>query len=457
MFRVHCDRIQHAVGHGGFHTGFIKFYRDANLQQFTHPGRLKNEFSYVYDCGSEQDAAFNPALLAYGQRAEEHTDLLFISHLHADHLNGIDRLQGYAPAQTVVLPYLDAIDRLEVALADVEKGAMSFSLMEYFAAPVDWFTRRGVKKLIFLEPPRSGDTPTERSQVMPNDDGEREGAVSGGSEGVERGEAQVRIVETLRKPRASRPYRLQPVKDGDKDLPEGAYLAGQGSCFQLEQWSASQGNWIVANWLLLPYVHPVDTTIKANFKRAVVHHINAAGRTEETLTALILEHLVCRVKRKQLMKLYSRYFPGGHNAVSMSMYSGPKGNSGFPFVRYRNARFFNHVYSYEHSDAIGWLSTGDAELKSEFRRIPWLDFYRPFFDDVLVMTLPHHGSFHNFHSDILAFANMKFALATTVERLNRVAQVRRTLESINTDDLSAMYVDDRYETRFELRSILHNS
>jgi phosphoribosyl 1,2-cyclic phosphodiesterase len=73
--------------------------------------RPVTSFSYVYDCGSERSDAFNSEMSLYRAACDGKTDVLFVSHLHADHINGIDRLQAMAPAKTVIVPYLDAVER----------------------------------------------------------------------------------------------------------------------------------------------------------------------------------------------------------------------------------------------------------------------------------------------------------------------------------------------------------
>lgn len=73
--------------------------------------RPVTSFSYVYDCGSERSDAFNSEMSLYPAACDGKTDVLFVSHLHADHINGIDRLQAMEPAKTVIVPYLDAVER----------------------------------------------------------------------------------------------------------------------------------------------------------------------------------------------------------------------------------------------------------------------------------------------------------------------------------------------------------
>lgn len=59
------------------------------------------------------------------------------------------------------------------------------------------------------------------------------------------------------------------------------------------------------------------------------------------------------------------------------------------------------------------------------------------------MTLPHHGSAHNFHDEILAFDSLKMALATTIEHRERVAGMRGTLAAVEARGIRSHVVDDQ--------------
>ncbi len=151
MLRALIERAQHAIGHGGFHTGGIKLFQPPEFPNSTSSESEIGHFRYVYDCGSEHNVAFNSALLAHRSASHGCTDILFVSHLHSDHINGIERLQAMAPATTVVVPYLDVIERLIFVLSDTEVGSTSSSALEYFGDPVGWWRRRRATRIIFLQ------------------------------------------------------------------------------------------------------------------------------------------------------------------------------------------------------------------------------------------------------------------------------------------------------------------
>lgn len=124
--------------------------------------RPVTSFSYVYDCGSERSDAFNSEMSLYRAACDGKTDVLFVSHLHADHINGIDRLQAMAPAKTVIVPYLDVVERLLFVLSDFERGTVSRSSLDYFESPVAWWVGRGAERIIFLQPGGPDDIPPPR-------------------------------------------------------------------------------------------------------------------------------------------------------------------------------------------------------------------------------------------------------------------------------------------------------
>src|SRR3546814_14066652 len=77
------NRIQRAVGQGFFHTATLA--EDGNQ-------RLR----YIYDCGAKSDyekergERIDELLADTGKQAK--LDILFLSHIHEDHVNGVEKL-----------------------------------------------------------------------------------------------------------------------------------------------------------------------------------------------------------------------------------------------------------------------------------------------------------------------------------------------------------------------------
>ena len=99
-------RQQRAVGQGFFHTAEL----DAE------DGR---KLRYVYDCGAMQkyarqrDERIDEHLKSVG--SNEVLDVLFISHIHFDHISGLERLldkENGVKVDTIVMPLINVEDRL---------------------------------------------------------------------------------------------------------------------------------------------------------------------------------------------------------------------------------------------------------------------------------------------------------------------------------------------------------
>ena len=133
----------HKVGQGLFYSGILN-----------KKGRGSDSmFSFVYDCGSLSPRMFlNREIDDYKEllaKVDGHRtiDLLVVSHLHDDHVNGLDILLEDVKVDTVVMPYvsesLSLIARLESRNEDNFLGA-------FYADPIGWFSGKGIQRLIML-------------------------------------------------------------------------------------------------------------------------------------------------------------------------------------------------------------------------------------------------------------------------------------------------------------------
>lgn len=385
-------RYQFPVGQGGFHLGALWCTRRPPV---FHQAAL----TYVYDCGSLHAEPRDREV----RRAERWTkdraiDLLFLSHLHRDHVNGLPRLlQGWrGKAQTIVLPYLDEVERVLVFAqslatrgipADREEADFFVDLIDHPATALS--QRFGPDRIIFVrggsgepELPDAGpdpDRPPEEPIALKLDLPESDGmdVFLDGDVGHTVGGTEMRLV------RDRQPFR---VFAGRKLL-----------------------------WLLLTHVDG-DREAKFDFLNASVEAFGP-NETVEGMKARFRDHderrriLTDRSLRAKLRKAYEimirrRSGRADLNLSTMSLYSGPVPGQEFDSYSRLNWGSFAGIQRYgartrQQRRTVGWLGTGDADLRDDRRRAMFLDYFAHVLPEVRTLTIPHHGAAPNFHPELV--------------------------------------------------------
>lgn len=142
---IHGSFRFHNVGQGLFYSGLL------NIKESSKHGI----FSFVYDCGTNSPMSFlqreidDYKLLLKTAKAgrNKKLDLLVISHLHDDHVNGLEYLLKNVDVDTVVMPY--ASEDLNF-MARLESESDSDFLRTFYIDPVGWFVSRGVRRIFLL-------------------------------------------------------------------------------------------------------------------------------------------------------------------------------------------------------------------------------------------------------------------------------------------------------------------
>ncbi len=131
----------HNVGQGLFYSGILN-KKDTKSHAI---------FSFVYDCGTDSSMAFLKSEIDSFKLLlptnEKKLDLLVISHLHDDHVNGLEYLLKDIKVDTVVMPYID--DGLK-SLPLVESSTNNDFLRTFYIDPVNWFSLMGVRRVMLL-------------------------------------------------------------------------------------------------------------------------------------------------------------------------------------------------------------------------------------------------------------------------------------------------------------------
>lgn len=361
-------RWQLAVGQGCFHAGFVGPESSTPMAD--------DGLRYIYDCGSLHKAALAAAVERYHLATNQAPiDFLFLSHLHADHVNGIKQLCTVG-VDTVVLPLLNAVDRLiSFAHAASEADAGDLEFMGALAAdPVGAIADALAPRQIIVVRRGEGDASgLEAGFIFGPEDrgGERRGQVkwslirsSTASSQVDGGGAQI----------------------GDSTV----YYLADSAGVAIDIDGAAQ------QWLLSPYVDEEVSLARAAFIKQAA---DGFGLSEEAFEAAAEQPswLLDAVTNKQeiLVEAY-----GGNealNVTSLCLYSGP------PEAEHgeRSARLGALHYLPHPTQKLAWLGTGDAALKKPARLAALLKHYDHLLPMVGSLQLPHHGSDHNFHPDLV--------------------------------------------------------
>jgi hypothetical protein len=368
-------RHQHPVGQGFFHSG--------------HIAGPQSEFRYVYDCGAM--GSYAPArkreIAAYRKSlGGSRIDALFISHAHADHVNGLpELLQGTGRVGTIFLPLIELTDRLiafaRAASEDPITAETDF-YRRFTLAPIRALAEFGPRRIVQFRRSEGG-VPTEEDGRLPEPDGPELRDESWRFVG--------RGAITVREPVSTTKASVEVMQ-----APDSVAVAPRVGAS--------------VEWLLAPYVD-----IGVTFKRNLFVK-NLAQQLEMSVPKL-KKWLQDGVNREILLTKHVARLASAYKAVekdlnvtSLCLYSGLAGTGTKANL---DVVFGKFHFKEGGSDRIGWLATGDAELSKTARRSAFLKHYGKHLSKVATFTLPHHGSDENFHPDLLAKIEAGFCVAAS--------------------------------------------
>lgn len=328
-------RTFHPVGQGAFYTE--RFYDDV-------PG--EPVFTAVYDCGSVNVHHLKKAIdQTFGEN--DIINLLFVSHFHSDHINGIEYLKKRCQVRYIVIPELTPGLVLESLVYDFIQSDGS---------------RWNRNALQFL---------SNCINASHNDgDGMRVVSVDVSGEGGE----ERRVIDLdggdLIGPRVSRNTEIR-----------------------------------FRDWIYVPYYvgdkydELIDKLTPVFKKNGFVFNqdFKAAGYVEALCDA------IRKIKVSELKQIYGEVY-GNHNSYSMSVYSGIGCGREYGYgydcdydCRYGRRCFFMHRWRTDQSlyCNVNCLYTGDYNAKKGLNFTYLTTYFSRYWNRIGLVQVPHHGSEHN--------------------------------------------------------------
>ncbi len=304
-------------------------------------------YRYIYDCGGHNEFTVNREIDRYAinENMEDNgkaVDMLVISHFHADHIKGIPYLLKQFRIKNLVIPYLSEDAKALVLAYFAAIGVDEWNVFSgLILAPEDWLANLESDAQVVQISAEDGDR-LDEATVPPNGNGLAIGT------GVTNQSTPAAIfVGTLPVWR----FKFH-VEENPKYVAAILNEIATQLRLDMEQLKASlrDSNWINANW----------ETLKKCFK--------SIGSENQ-------------------------------NATNLSMFSGP-----IRYVHLKRASFQpkgrDYAYWCYREDRLGWLGTGDAELKKSAAYSSFESSFEKYLPNLDTVTVPHHGSRRDYNAQI---------------------------------------------------------
>jgi hypothetical protein len=363
------------VGQGLFYTGEI------------------DDFNFVYDCGSWNEVFLKSAIRAYKKRELQGKplDLLIISHLDSDHVNGLNDLLHDAKANTVILPYFNPLERLILALQRIDLDEWYY---DFLADPISFLIEREVKRIIVIGGAEEGvgtfSDETPPPATMPPPPSEKSDRTDRGEKMDIRLPHDQNLLEFLKK---NEP-RIEKFTRGNIVQTRNHYGFIK----------------VLGAWVFRFFNYKVSETKLSNFKDCLTKKNIDFSSLDSIIR--IIKDACSRRKMKDCYRLLNKNL----NDTSLVVYHGPvsryKGvfriHSDFlgksVFYKYLNVMCLSPVPSYQLISTfshLGQLLTGDISLNYKRKFGEFVKHYSTYFDTVLIFQLPHHGAKRSWNTNIL--------------------------------------------------------
>lgn len=357
MSKFSVNWVQHAVGHGGFHTASFSFNNEIL-------------FTWIFDCGSHQKSKFLKLLTSWTNQHQRPIDWLFVSHFDFDHVNGLDMLMSRSQIKDVMIPFVNEDELAFILLHEIRRGNLERLFVELIADPAAFFLSRGADRITFLGGPPSPDSAFEPETPPP--------------EFPDRPKWKTRINPARRQSPLKRRRSFY-------DISKVLVIDNPGCEIISSQWPFGLR--------LKPYRVPIDHLAHIDLIKDICGVTGTRFNNKLTcglgsLAYDIARHARTSKGRAQLLAIYKLHIASS-NRSSMSLLS-------IPFVDDDSPTYWIVAWPllFSQSGEAGWLNTGDAELIKACDLEGWKTNYSSELKTVRVLALPHHGSDKNSDAEL---------------------------------------------------------
>ena len=368
---MELTRIIHPVGQGGFYT-----------ESLSCNGR---DCLVVYDCGGNSGLFMKRYLSQFihreSNREKMKIDAVFISHLHADHINGLKYLLDNTYVRYLFLPQLTDEMFIESLLYNNLQSLGNNKDLTNFVLEIYRGDNYGETKIVRVD--------------------FSEGEISIDLEG----DNLVDLTSSNVPPT---------IKSGTK-------LSFDGS------------------WLYIPYNPPVLPHKKMAFPDYLEKELNLNSKT--LLSPSKATDLLKACKIGDLREAYKKYFGSNHNSYSMTLFSGMRDPYCYMIDRFKCEWIRHYATYYSLYESTNCLYTGDFEVQTHFYDIS--RFYRPLWHTIGSIQVPHHGSKNNYHHSLYDNAIRGFISVGTKNKYNHPSK-DTLMELYHHGCLPIMVTEDEY-------------
>lgn len=354
-------RTFHPIGHGAFYT-----------ERFMQNGECK--FSVVFDCGCYEAFKEGVPTRVFEDRIKyavdkcypkkETINLLFISHFHTDHINGIEYLCKNYNIERIIVPQLTpeivieayVFNYIQTAETDQSDGTHSMGPSDNTAN----------KWIITLHEHRNNPENGKFPKVIQV----QESKIGAKKERIE--ETNIPLPELS--------ASIPPQTKIDCPIGEGT---GQPS------------------WLYIPFNLQLDKQKKKLSQNSI---FKEAVGTDGNVNFEELNKILVNVGIEKLKRVYKKVFGKEHNSYSMTVFSGTECHRCFKYCHIRLLDFLrtklcHYIPRY---CTLNCLYCGDFEANPDYPKKgcntnceKLIKYYQRYWDKIGLLQVPHHGSEHN--------------------------------------------------------------